>query len=41
MTFLVILNRSSVVVTLLYPTTSAALMWVLREQFGEDQNDYI
>ena len=41
MASLVILKRSSVVVTLLYPTTSVRPMWVMREQFGEDQNDYV
>jgi hypothetical protein len=41
MASLVILNRSSVVVTLLYPATSVKPMWVVREQFGEDQNDNV
>ena len=35
MASLVIFNRSSVVVTLLYPTASVKSMWLLREQFGE------
>jgi hypothetical protein len=39
MASLVIFKRSSVVVTLLYPTASVKSMWLLREQFGEDQND--
>lgn len=41
MASLVIFKCSSVVVTLLYPTTSVKSMWLLREQFGEDQNDYV
>ncbi|MFZ4062605.1 MAG: hypothetical protein ACOYK2_04995 [Polynucleobacter sp.] len=41
MASLVIFYRSSVAVTLLYPTASVKFMWVLREQFGEDQNDYV
>jgi len=41
MAFLAIFKRSSVVVTLFYPTTGVHFMWGAREQFGEDQHDYV
>jgi hypothetical protein len=35
------LQSSSVAVTLFYPSASVNSMWNLREQFGEDQYDYV